>query len=302
MKISGFTMVRNADKFHFPIKESILSILPIVDEFVVALGDCDKDDNTKEIINSLNSEKLKIFERKWDEKYFSNGSIFAVETNFALSKCTGDWCFYLQADEIVHENDLKRIVNYCKTYLDHKEVDGLLFKYYHFFGDSNHYLPYHGWYKNEIRIIRNDSYIYSFGDAQSFRKNNNEKLNVVEINAHIYHYGWVRPPQLMQLKKKEQDSMHQGINETYKNYKSKQIIFDYGALGKLPLFKGKHPKIMNRYIEKINWKSQLNYSKKANLNRTRMKHERIVYRLLTLIENIIFNGKEIFGYSNWKKL
>jgi hypothetical protein len=37
-------MVRNATKYYFPIKESILSILPIVDEFIIALGKGDKGD------------------------------------------------------------------------------------------------------------------------------------------------------------------------------------------------------------------------------------------------------------------
>ena len=92
MKISAFTMVRNAEKYYFPIKESILSVLPIVDEVVVALGDCDANDHTLELIQSIQSDKIKIFRRLWSEQDFVDGRIFAQETNFALSKCTGDWC------------------------------------------------------------------------------------------------------------------------------------------------------------------------------------------------------------------
>ena len=227
MKISAFTMVKNADKFYFPIKESIVSILPIVDEFIVALGDNDADDKTREIIESINSEKIKIYDRVWAEEDSVNGSIYAKETNFALSKCKGDWCMYIQADEVAHENDLEKITASCNKYVDDKRVDGLLFNYNHFFGDYEHYLPVHGWYKNEIRIIRNNAGIYSNNDAQSFKKGNKQLLNVAAIEPYIYHYGWVRPPELMQSKKKEQETEHYR-NDSDKKEIDKSLGFDLG--------------------------------------------------------------------------
>ena len=302
MKISGFTMVRNADKYYFPIKESILSVLPIVDEFIVALGDCDNNDKTREQIESINSDKLLIIDRIWNEKDFVDGKIFANETDFALSQCSGDWCFYLQADEVIHEKDLNLIKESCEKYLNTPIVDGLLFKYYHFFGDYNHYLSFHGWYKNEIRIVRNNTGTYSYKDAQSFRKKENKKLNVVEIDAHIYHYGWVRPPEIMQSKKKEQDSMHHGKIKTNTDYQAKSHEFEFGALGLIPVFPGTHPSVMSNLINKISWKYKLNYSKKSTLKRSHMKHEKLKYRLLSFFENVLTGGKDIIGYSNWKKL
>ena len=64
MFISGFSMVRNAVKLYYPVKESIESILPIVDEFVIALGNCDDDDQTLEEIKKINSNKIKIIHTK----------------------------------------------------------------------------------------------------------------------------------------------------------------------------------------------------------------------------------------------
>jgi len=302
MKISGFTMVRNADKYYFPIKEAILSILPIVDEFIVALGNCDDNDQTENLINSINSDKIKIFHRKWDEKKYIDGLIFKEETDFALSKCTGDWCFYLQADEVVHENDLEYIKTKCLEFLNDKNVDGFLFNYYHFWGDYNHYLPFHGWYRNEIRIVRNNAGIFSFKDAQSFRKINNEKLKVKPLNAYIYHYGWVRPPGIMQSKRKEQHSMHHGKNETNENFSKKESYYNYGALGKIPLFKGSHPQVIYSLLKNFNWKYQLNYSKKADPETEKAKHEKLKYKILSFFENKFFNGKQFFGYSNWIKI
>jgi hypothetical protein len=302
MKISGFTMVRNADKYYFPIKESILSILPIVDEFIVALGNCDDNDRTETLIRSINSDKIKIFHRRWNEKKYIDGLIFKEETDFALSNCTGDWCFYLQADEIIHENDLDYIKSKCIEYLDNKNVEGFLFNYYHFWGDYNHYLPFHGWYKNEIRIIRNNNHINSYKDAQSFRKSDNHKLQVKPINAYIYHYGWVRPPNIMQSKRKEQHSMHHGIDETNNFFLKKENYFDYGALGKIPLFKGSHPKVTCDLLKNFDWENQLNYTKKANTKTEKVKHEKLKYKILSFIENKIFGGNQLFGYSNWIKV
>lgn len=295
-------MVRNATKYYFPVKESIMSVLPLVDEFIVALGDCDPDDRTREEILSIGSDKIKIYDRIWQEKDFIDGKIFAEETTFALRQCTGDWCLYLQADEVIHEKDLPVIKRACEQYLSNEQVDGFLFKYYHFFGDYEHYLPFHGWYKEEIRIVRNDPAIYSYKDAQSFRKGDGEKLKVVSLDARIYHYGWVRPPHLMQSKKKEQDSMHHGKNRTEDKYALLPGEFDYGALGRIPLFKGTHPEVMQDFMAKMDWKAKLNYSKKAGLKREKLKHEKWKYRLLTFLENTFNGGKDFFGYSNWKRI
>ncbi len=295
-------MVRNATKYYFPIKESISSILPIVDEFIVALGNCDQNDCTRKEIESINSKKIKIINRVWSERDFIEGRVFANETTFALNQCTGDWCFYLQADEVIHEKDHQLIVKACQDNLTNKNIDGFLFNYHHFFGDYNHFLPVHGWYKNEIRIVRNRDEIYSYKDAQSFRKKDNEKLNVFSINANVYHYGWVRPPRMMQSKNKEQDSMHHGKDKIVEAYKLKPDEFDYGALGKIPVFKGSHPKVMAEFCRKIDWTHKLNYTKKAELNRAKMKHEKLKYRLITFLENIFNGGRDIFGYTNWNKV
>jgi hypothetical protein len=302
MKISAFTMVRNADKYYFPIKESILSVLPIVDEFIVALGKGDDSDKTRQLIESIGSEKVKIFDRVWSQKEFIDGKIFAGETNFALSQCSGDWCIYLQADELIHEKDLNKISQYCSDLLLNKDVDGFLFNYHHFFGDYDHYLPVHGWYKNEIRIVRNYSGIYSYKDAQSFRKNDNEQLNVLHIEPYIYHYGWVRPPHLMQSKRKEHDSMHHGRDKINEEYVSRPSEFDYGSLRRLPVFKGSHPKVMDDFRSKLNWKNKLNYSGKSMLNRDKLKHEKLKYQIITFFENLFNGGKDIIGYSNWNKV
>jgi len=90
MRISGFTMVKNATKLYYPIKASILSVLPICDEFIVALGDCDPDDFTRTEIESINSPKIKIIDTVWDLNKYSRGTENAHQTDIAKSHCTGD--------------------------------------------------------------------------------------------------------------------------------------------------------------------------------------------------------------------
>ncbi len=307
-------MAKNAAKLYYPIREAIESILPICDEFIVALGDCDTDDNTLQEIQNIKSDKIKIINTIWDIEKYPNGTENAHQTNIAKQHCTGDWLFYLQADEVVHEKYLETIVQQCKQNLHRKEVEGLLFKYIHFFGDYQHYVGAYGWYPKEIRIIRNNQEIHSFISAQSFArvpnfdgKNYRQKtgvfrLNVVEIDAYIYHYGWVRPPELMQKKKKSLDTIHKGKLQVEHLYKDAADYFDYGNLTKLDIFSHTHPKVMLNWISKFNWKEKLNYDKKHTPRRELMKHEKIKSKILTFIERKLLSGKHIFGYKNWNIL
>lgn len=169
-KISGFSMGRNTAKLYYPVKQSIESILPLVDEFVFALGDCEADDRTRAEIESINSDKVKIIDTVWDLQKYPRGMEHAHQTDIAREACSGDWLFYLQADEVVHENDLPVIRKRCDDLLNNTLVQGLIFNYLHFWGDYEHYHKSHGWYKKEIRIVRNDPQIHSWQSAQSFRR------------------------------------------------------------------------------------------------------------------------------------
>ena len=313
MRISGFTMVKNAVKLYYPIKEAIESILPIVDEFVVALGDCDADDTTRAEIERINSPKLKIIDTVWDLQKYPNGTENAHQTDIAMSHCSGDWLFYIQADEVIHEQYLPIIKNRCAELLNEPSIEGLLFHYTHFWGDYQHKQDGHGWYKNEIRIVRNHPDTHSWESAQSFRRIPNfdgknyrqqdgtHKLKVARVDAHVYHYGWVRPPEYMQRKKKSLDTIHKGKAKVEALYSNKASHYDYGPMGRAKSFKGSHPAVMKEMISKFDWADRLNYSKKEiNPNREKFKHDRFKYRFLSFIEQSILGGKEIGGFRNYE--
>lgn len=311
MKISGFTTVKNATKLYFPLKQSIESILPIVDEFVIALGDCDPDDTTLELIKGIASDKIKIIETKWDTKKWPNGSILAQQTDIAKNACSGDWLFYIQADEVVHEKNLPSIVKNCRTHLHNNKIDGFLFNYIHFWGDYQHHHQSHTWYPKEIRIIRNDKQIHSWRDAQSFRRipdfkdlnyfreKGTAKLNVIPLDAQIYHYGWVRPPKYMQNKKKQQDFIWSGAKRIQREYENQSEEFHYGPLSLTSHFKGTHPKIMKEWMSDFNWGDKLQEKCSIPKNRTTFRHERLKYRFITFIEKNFLGGKQIGGFKNY---
>lgn len=312
MKISGFTMVKNATSLYYPIRESILSILPLVDEFVVALGECRPGDTTEEEIRSIGSDKVRIVHTQWDLEKYPNGTENAHQTDIAKSHCSGDWLFYLQADEVVHEQYLPVIRARCEELLHDKQVEGLLFHYRHFWGDYEHEMTDHGWYQNEIRIVRNDAEIHSWESAQSFRRipgfdgrnyrqqEGTYKLKVARVNAYIFHYGWVRPPHFMQNKKKSLETIHKGADEVARIYHSRPEEFDYGPMQCVTPYHGTHPEVMKAWIARFDWGHKLNYTdRKFRPGAEKVKHNRLKYRLLTWVEQNILGGRQIFTFKNF---
>lgn len=306
MLISGFCMVRNATKLYYPVKASIESILPIVDEFVVALGNCDPDDQTLLEIEKIGSPKIKIIHSVWDTETYSGGSEYARQTDIAKKHCSGKWLFYLQSDEAVHEKYHSYIRQKCADLQDESAVEGMLFKYCHFWGDYQHHIVSHVWYSKEIRIIRNLPDIHSWRDAQSFRripdfdgksyfmKKETFKLKVIQLDAYIYHYGWVRPPQYMQRKKQSLETDFHGKKQSAEN--PEDLLFDYGDLSKLTTFKQTHPAVMQDFIAKFDWQHLLYPQRPAKIKH---KHDRLKYRVLTWVEQRILGGRQIGGFKNY---
>jgi glycosyltransferase involved in cell wall biosynthesis len=297
VKISGFSFVKNAVKLYYPIEESIRSVLPVCDEFIIAVGQ--GDDNTREVIESIGDPKIRIIDTVWENVDTMKERILSNQTNIALEECTGDWCFYVQADEVVHEDDLPLIRTNCERYLNDKRVEGLVFNYLHFWGDYNHYHKCHGWYPREIRIVRNRIGVRSVRDAQSFRIVNERKLSVAMSGARIFHYGWVRPPELMQVKNKSFSAVYHGKEKIEAEYKNKPVDLDFGPLEKTTVYKGTHPAVMKNMISRHNWADKLREKDPPGMVRDLHKHERFKYSLLTRIES--WTGLD-FNHKNWRKL
>lgn len=254
MKVSGFTFIRNAVKYDYPIVEAILSILPLCDQLVVAVGK--SEDETLELIRSIDTQKIKIIETVWDDSLREGGRVLALETDkaFAAIDADSDWCFYIQGDEVIHEQYYPAIREAMLRWKDDLSVDGLLFHYRHFYGSYDYVGIAPGWYRNEIRIVRRNPKIYSYKDAQGFRKNRDEKLTVVPVEAYVHHYGWVKEPVAMQ-KKQETFTRLWHDDEWVDKHVRKAEAFDYVThIDALQPFTGTHPEVMQKRIAQRNWK------------------------------------------------
>lgn len=251
MKVSGFTIVRNAIKYDYPILEAIQSILPLCDEFIVAVGK--SEDDTLNLIRSLHSPKIKIIETIWDDNLREGGRVLANETDKAFRACSGDsdWCFYIQGDEVIHEQYLPVIKAAMLKWKNDKAVEGLLFNYTHFYGSYDYTGDSRRWYPKEIRIVRNDKGISSYKDAQGFRKND-QKLWVKPVQAEIYHYGWVKAPEFQQAKQENFHKMWHDDSWLKKNIPQTDK-FDYSQIDSLAHFTGTHPAVMKDRILRSNW-------------------------------------------------
>lgn len=245
MKVSGFTVIRNGVLMGYPVLQSIKSILPLVDEMVIGVGQ--SEDQTKELILGINDPKIRIFDSHWDTAKTKGGLILSEKTNEALDQCKNDWCFYIQADEVVHEADLPLIWKMMEKYEKDPRVQGLLFKYVHFYGSYHTVATSRKWYRNEVRVVRRSSGIRSHNDAQGFRVNG-EKPWVKPCGGRIFHYGWVKPPKMMGQKSKLLNRWWHG-NKRDGEFDNFEYDRQYG----LRPFEGSHPAVMRDLIASQDW-------------------------------------------------
>jgi len=255
MKVAGFTFVRNAITYDYPVVQAITSILPICDYFVVAVGK--SQDATLELVRSIGDPKIHIIETEWDDSLREGGRVLALETDkaFQAIPVEYDWCFYIQGDECVHEKDLPVLRANMERWLDDPQTDGLLFDYRHFYGSYDYIGMSRRWYRREIRIVRNDKKIYSYRDAQGFRKGNAEKLRVRLAHGHIHHYGWVRHPGVQQDKQLHFKKLYLS-DEAALDHVGTSDSFLYDGLEPLQHFDGTHPAVMLPRIQAQNWHFQ----------------------------------------------
>lgn len=287
MKVSGVTIIRNAIKLDYPVVEAIKSILPICDEFVVAVGN--SDDATEELIVGIGSEKIRVIRTVWDESKRQGGAVLADETNKALDAvaAAADWCFYIQADECVHEQYLPLIKAGMQQHLDNPLVEGIVLKYLHFYGSYDYVADSRSWYRTEVRIVRNDKRIRSHGDAQGFRIDG-RYLQVKPVDAYMYHYGWVKHPKF-QLEKAREVSKYWHDDEWIKQHFGSGDEYDYSKVDSVTKFTGSHPEVMHERIRAKNWDLRLESGRK-NLTPWR--------RFLFILEKV--TGWRPFEYKRYK--
>mgnify|MGYP001094710617 CR=1 FL=1 len=240
MKVSGYTFLKNAVVNGFPFEESIRSLLPIVDEYIVAVGD--SMDGTVERVERIGDSKIKIVQTAWNENMCDRGFVYGQQKMIAQFQCTGDWAFYLEGDEVIHESDLENIYEAMRTHKDDKDVEALYFEFLHFYGTPKQVGI--GGYRKAPRIIRNS--IRTVAPDGLFwvvlDKNKSGRYpKARDANAKIYHYGHCRSIRAMN-KKLELVGRYWGT--------SHPEFTGYGAISRFEIreFLGSHPGVMEQWL------------------------------------------------------
>jgi glycosyltransferase involved in cell wall biosynthesis len=270
VKVSAFTFIKNGQILGYPFVESIQSILTIVDEFVINVGE--SEDDTLLVIQSIHSSKIRIIKSKWNDTMQERGFVYGQQKMIAQYNCTGDWAFYIEGDEVYHENDLEQIRESMIMHLDDPNVEALAFDFYHFYGNSDSYLDSPGWYRSEVRIIKNSVRSYAPDGLFWLVLNSNKQgryPRAKHTGVSCYHYGWLRSQEQMNLK-----------SEKVQKYWAKDPVkVDYSQMDQsiIKEFQGSHPEIIQEWLPKESglYKVDPNYkpTKKQKKHRMMIKFE-----------------------------
>jgi hypothetical protein len=271
MKVSAFTFIKNGEILGYPFLQSIQSILPIVDEFVINVGE--SEDETLKMIHSIKDTKIRIIESKWNNGMRDRGYVYGQQKMIAQFNCSGDWAFYIEGDEVYHESELEKIKSSMKMYLNDPSVEALVFNFKHFYGNANSMLNSPGWYRSEARIIKNSIRSYAPDGLFWLVLDSNKKgryPRAKNIGVTCYHYGWVRSEEQMNLKS----------NKVQKYWGGKSVKVDYSQIDQSIIveFIGTHPEIIKDWLPKDDglYTADPNYQ----LSKKQKKH-----RLMMLIED-----------------
>ncbi|MBI5384607.1 MAG: hypothetical protein HZA90_07940 [Verrucomicrobia bacterium] len=248
MKISGFTFIRNGNALGYPFVPAIRSLLPLCDEVIVNVPR--STDGTLDSVRAIRDPKIRIIESDWDEREKTGDPIMRRHTDLALDQCTGDWCVYIQGDEVLHEESIPAMRASMERELDNPRVQALLVNYTHFYGSFWTEVYSFGWYYQEVRVVRRDPKIRACGGAQGFRADG-QKLWVKNSGGRYFHYGYALEPNQARVK----------IGNLADVYGNKQGVQDlaqrparfYDNDQKVKRFTGTHPAAMSDLAAQATW-------------------------------------------------
>jgi len=241
VKVSGFTIVRNALKLDFPVEASIRSILPICDEVVVNVGR--SDDETLDLVRSISDPKIRIIETEWDMS--RRNSVLGLETHRAMQACQHSWGVYIQADEVLHERGAEELAAAIQRHHSDREVEGLLVHYVHFYGGFDTIATHRRWYRREVRAVRLEPAleIHPYQGAQGFRVGpDHRKIKARLTGAEMFHYGWARPRRALRQKRELGRTMY-----PWRNADESRPLLDW--IPGMRRFTGSHPMVARDWIE-----------------------------------------------------
>ena len=241
VRISGFTIVRNAIKLDFPVEASIRSILPVCDEVVVNVGK--SEDETLALVRSIADPRIRIIETEWDMS--RRNTVLGAETLRAMRACTNPWGIYIQADEVLQEHGAAELAAAVQAHHGDPRVEGLLVRYLHFYGGFQTVATHRRWYRREVRAVRLDPAldIRPYQGAQGFRVGpDHRRIRARLTGAQMFHYGWARPAQALREKRELGKTMY-----PWRNADERLPLLAW--IPGIKPFRGSHPPVAREWIE-----------------------------------------------------
>jgi hypothetical protein len=284
VKVSGFTIVRDAIKLDFPLEASIRSILPICEEVVVNVGR--SEDDTLALVRSITDPRIRIIETEWDMS--RRNTVLGLETQRAMQACTHPWGVYIQADEVLHERGAAELAQAIQRYDSDDRVEGLLVRYIHFYGGFDTIATHRRWYRREVRAVRlaPELDIRPYQGAQGFRVGpDHRKIRARLTNAEMFHYGWARPSQALKEKRELGRTMY-----PWRNADESQPLLAW--IPGIRAFTGQHPAVARKWIE------NRRHDPERVIEPRRFRWGFIRYYLSGAIERL--TGVRVFEFRNYK--
>jgi hypothetical protein len=284
VRVSGFTIVRNAIKLDFPVEASIRSILPLCDEVVVNVGR--SEDDTLALVRSIEDPKIRVLETEWDMT--RRNTVLGLETHRAMQACVHPWGVYIQADEVLHESGVDELRATIQTVDDDARIEGLLVRYVHFYGGFDTVATHRRWYRREVRVVRlaRELDIRPYQGAQGFRVGpEHRKIRARLTAAQMFHYGWARPAQALREKRDLGRTMY-----PWRNADASLPLLAWTP--GLQRFRGRHPAVAQRWIEA----RQVDPERVIGPRKFRWRFLR--YYISTAIERL--TGARVFEFRNYE--
>jgi hypothetical protein len=272
-------------KLDFPLEASIRSILPVCDEVIVNVGR--SEDDTLELVRAIRDPKIRILETEWDMTI--KNKVLGDETLRAMRSCRHPWGIYIQADEVLHESGAAALAHAIKEHDPDPQVEGLLVRYHHFYGDLDTVATNRRWYRREVRAVRLDPSldIRPYQGAQGFRVGPaDRKIRARLTRAEMFHYGWARPAHALRSKRETSRVLYPWS----KDREARRPLLPWFP-GLRP-FRGSHPAVARGWVEKRR------HDPERRVEAPHFEPEHLRFYASDLIERL--TGARVFEFRNYE--
>jgi glycosyltransferase involved in cell wall biosynthesis len=177
-------VIRNGVKNGYTFLESIRSIVDVADEFLISDGH--STDGTYDYLKAAAKrfKNINLFQDEWTTS--NHGEAIAVMTNTLKARANCKWIYNIQADEVVHESFLPKLL--YLTEQNQSDYRSFAVKFLHFVGDFFHVETNPG-YRFAVRLVPNCENIQIVGDGWTFDGDINPVGFITD--PPLFHFGWV---------------------------------------------------------------------------------------------------------------